>query len=271
MGVIPAIKGFQDASVNVDVHILHPGLLLDRYADYLTSRFDDFNQERGQKPHILRVIKANTACKVAHEPFLARWKAFYDALPVEHKREWTQACIWRLAAHLSRASTLENGAICLHPIYGFVYLPGSGMKGLARSWAHQTEQPKSEIIRILGSFDFRDNEEEMKIEPGDAAGSVVFLDAWPSTWPILECDIVNNHHKDYYANQGVNSPPGDWESPNPTYFLAVKPGTVFRFAVVARDRNTSKEDVETAASWLKSGLEELGAGAKTAAGYGYFS
>ena len=175
MGALPAIKGFQDAQVNVDAHILHPGLLLDRYADYPTARFDDFNQEKGQKPHIMRVIKANTNCKIANERLLESWQALYDALPVEHKIEWTQACIWRLATHLSRASTLENGAVCLHPIHGFAYLPGSGMKGLARAWAHQAEQPKSDIVRILGSFDFRDAEENIQTEIGKGAGSIVFL------------------------------------------------------------------------------------------------
>ena len=37
-----------------------------------------------------------------------------------------------LTLHLARASALENAGICLHSLYGFTYLPGSGLKGMAR-------------------------------------------------------------------------------------------------------------------------------------------
>ncbi len=40
-----------------------------------------------------------------------------------------------LTLHLSRSGALENAGIALHPVYGFVYLPGSGIKGLTRAWA----------------------------------------------------------------------------------------------------------------------------------------
>ena len=29
-----------------------------------------------------------------------------------------------LTMHLARASALENAGLCLHPLYGFAYLPG---------------------------------------------------------------------------------------------------------------------------------------------------
>ncbi|HEV2472617.1 MAG TPA: type III-B CRISPR module RAMP protein Cmr6, partial [Chthonomonadales bacterium] len=68
------------------------------------------------------------------------------------------------------------------------------------------------------------------------------------------------------------SPPGDWESPVPTYFLAVAPDSVFRFAVVGRDCTAPQveDDVAKAAEWLQKALQNLGAGAKTSVGYGYF-
>ena len=39
-----------------------------------------------------------------------------------------------LTLHLSRSGALENAGIALQPVYGFVYLPGSIIKGLVRSW-----------------------------------------------------------------------------------------------------------------------------------------
>jgi CRISPR-associated protein Cmr6 len=62
-------------------------------------------------------------------------------------------------------------------------------------------------------------------------------------------------------------PPGDWENPVPTAFLAVEPETEFGFAVAAR-RTEHAERAWQGAEWLKLALADWGSGAKTAAGYG---
>ncbi|RME63090.1 MAG: type III-B CRISPR module RAMP protein Cmr6, partial [Caldilineae bacterium] len=64
----------------------------------------------------------------------------------------------------------------------------------------------------------------------------------------------------------------DWHSPNPIPFLTVAPGNEFLFAVLPRRPEVEQDckDAETAARWLKQALATLGAGAKTAAGYGVF-
>ncbi len=46
-----------------------------------------------------------------------------------------------LTLHLARASALENAGLCLHPIYGFAFLPGTGLKGLARAYAETVWLP----------------------------------------------------------------------------------------------------------------------------------
>lgn len=172
--------------------------------------------------------------------------------------------VWRLAMHLSRATAVENASVCLHPVYGFPYLPGTGLKGLARAWAElQGLNDSDEFRRIFGTQ--------------GGTGSVLFLEAWPASIsddpnrPTVEVDIVNNHHHEYYTEQGDNAPPGDWESPIPVYFLAVAPNVEFRFAVARARADTDPDDVAQARAWLISGLTELGFGAKTAAGYGYFT
>jgi hypothetical protein len=103
-----------------------------------------------------------------------------------------------------------------------------------------------------------------------AAGRAVFFDAIPARVPKLELDVMNPHFPKYY--QG-NEPPTDWQSPVPVYFLTVAPNTEFRFAVGWRGPlgDESRRLRDLAKAWLVGGLTELGAGAKTSAGYGYFA
>jgi CRISPR type III-B/RAMP module RAMP protein Cmr6 len=254
MAFYPLMRGLHEWAEGGD-QVAHAGLLLDRYVAFPSH--DSFDQ-KAQSEQIDRVVRVGAPRNADANAILGRWKQLAEVLP--HAETWEQRTVWRLAAHLSRASVLENGVCCLHPLYGFAYLPGSGLKGLARAQAilELGSEDHPEVCRIFG-------------EPGHA-GSVFFLEAWPKQWPRLEKDIVNSHHPEYYANRGVGRPPGDWENPNPTYFLAVAPGVIFRFCVAARDpwAANARADVQRAAGWLKAGLAELGAGAKTAAGYGYF-
>ncbi len=172
-----------------------------------------------------------------------------------------------LTLHLARASALENAGICLHPIYGFAYLPGSGLKGMARAYAEIVAQaPKEQIEAVFGNEPGEPKQERQR------AGAIVFHDAWPESWPKLIVDIVNNHHPDYYgaAPDDNDHPPGDWENPVPVYFLAVKPGVTFTFPLAKRRADVTDELLELARQWLLGALCHLGAGAKTNAGYGAF-
>jgi CRISPR-associated protein Cmr6 len=79
---------------------------------------------------------------------------------------------------------------------------------------------------------------------------------------------MNPHYGPYY--QGKEAP-ADWHNPVPVGFLAVPAGKEFHFAVGWRAAAPRAEQLRPKAEeWLKKGLQELGAGAKTAAGYGYF-
>jgi len=233
--------------------VSHPGLLLDRYACYSVSDFSKFEQG-GDHLGLLAEVRAawdGGLDNTVKEEILSRW----NFIPALHKcTHWEATTIWRLAAHLARASTVQNASLSLHPLFGFAYLPGEGLKGLARAWALTLGNQQENVIeRVLGTTDH--------------AGLVDFMDAWPKLWPKIDIDIVNNHHEIYYQGLGAA---GDWEAPNPTYFMAVPPKTCFRFAVCGRDTVTADDDVKLACAWLKGGLRDLGAGAKTAAGYGYF-
>ena len=106
---------------------------------------------------------------------------------------------------------------------------------------------------------------------------------------LLEPDLLNPHYPAYYNSQGRDAPPSDDQNPTPIYFLAVRPAVRFRFPFRLRGwpgaRGRGEEDEaraqrlggltpEAAAGrvrgWIAAGLAFRGAGAKTAAGYGYF-
>ncbi len=146
-------------------------------------------------------------------------------------------------------------------------LPGSSVKGIARAYAWLVEEHRETDVDFLNIFGRapQKGEEESIAQSGHA----VFFDAIPRQVPKLELDIMNPHYPKYY--QGGEWPT-DWQSPVPVYFLTVASGTEFRFAVGWRgllDDGTRRLR-DLAKKWLIGGLTELGAGAKTSAGYGYF-
>lgn len=278
----------------------HPGLALDKYVNsYFPDGSDESDEERFsakvQTPTIHEVVRLSQS-----PPPGIDWAEL-----VERQRriagkacEFVARTIGPLTLHLSRASVLENAGICLHPIYGFAYLPGAGLKGLCRAyaetvWMLQPEQqadptkawrtierifgwaPSSDEIRTRESKGVVTKPWKPKSVPKRgkreeaSAGAIVFHDAWPVNWPELTEDIVNNHHSRYY--QAIDdTPPGDWEPPNLVLFLTVRPKTEFHFALAKRRDDVAQEYLVQAATWLQEALVHDGAGGKTAAGYGQF-
>jgi CRISPR-associated protein Cmr6 len=247
----------------------HPGLALDKYANSCLTDNQDKLQEMVQKPTIKKVVELSQVQPqgLAFENLCQRRETILSALGADR---FFCTSTGPLALHLARASALENAGICLHHIYGFAYLPGSGLKGMARAYAREVWLPSVESDKshaekkILSVFG---NEPQKKpFECGD----IVFHDAWPQKWPQLILDIVNNHHSAYYSGE-ENAAPGDWEDPVPVYFMAVVPGIPFSFAISPRRKDTDAELVQLAREWLIGALCYMGAGAKTNAGYGSFA
>jgi CRISPR-associated protein Cmr6 len=101
-------------------------------------------------------------------------------------------------------------------------------------------------------------------------GSVDFLEARPTEDPGINLDIVTCHHGEYYREApGYENAP-DIEEPVPVIFPAVAPGKIFYFPIVG-NRRSSLSDLTTARDWLSCGITGFGVGAKTNAGYGWFT
>lgn len=104
-------------------------------------------------------------------------------------------------------------------------------------------------------------------KPGEQgrSGGVVFLDALPLCWPRLDIDIITRHHDaEKLSEQAV---PLDADEPNPLHFLTVAPNETFVFRLLPT-RAATQAALDLAWSWLAAALDVLGAGAKTAVGYG---
>jgi|GEM_PF-722664 len=171
----------------------------------------------------------------------------------------------RLIIGLGGTSVIETG-ITLHPLYGFPYIPASGLKGLARAYAEiVAEASKEEKLLIFGSED-----KDPRHGVNNIQGRVLFMDGLPVSFPMLDLDIMNPHYGDYYQKKTDSKdnpiPPADYLNPNPVTFLTVAAGQTFSFALFSRHA----ELVKKAKQWLIGGLTELGVGGKTNVGYGYF-
>lgn len=290
----------------------NPGLVFERFVpDTLELPSDVKGQEPPKKQGLNAVIAAaEKADSKLLENWNTRWKETVKcdgAIPFPLKTQW------RFISGMGRKGTLEVGFTFNR--YGFPYLPGSSVKGIARAAAliklAESLDKKLELLQahlmkkaniddvkklpILNALEMallceKDDEfvedfgkcnpdqkqridaENFRMIFGNTAkaGWAVFFDAIPDSkgLPKLELDILNPHYPDYYKEKST-VPPADWQNPVPTYFLTVAKDVTFLFAIGWRGK--SNEELRgQAENWLKYGLEKLGAGAKTSAGYGYF-
>ncbi len=253
----------------------HPGLVWDRYPRvWLPDRTpaDSRRRKKWLDAFVTGFAGAGRAEKEELEARLARLQALSSA-----SREFS--CTGPLLLGAGADHPTETG-FSFDPVLGVPVLPGSSVKGLARAGADLLDAPVEQRDRILGT------EHPGRAEGGpdkkapdkevSSPGVVCFLDAWPSAWPTLRVDILNPHHPMYYQDQ-ARSLPGrrrrvaDYtEEPKPVPFLAVEAGTRYRFHLRLRPGGRP-QDLDLAWQWLQAGLEHLGIGAKTAAGYGHMT
>lgn len=163
---------------------------------------------------------------------------------------------------------MENAGLAFHPHFGTPSIPGSAIKGIARhaAWcdwkdADEDDQPLyASLISDIFGYPTGDQglDKALKSQVDTRSGAIAFLSAETEEEAHLEADLVNSH---------------TGNKPIPVFFPAVAAGTRFVFTFVPL-QITAANDVDTllyfAEDWLKKGLREHGAGAKTNAGYGWF-
>lgn len=236
-------------------------LWLDKYVKYENNW--QFKEEQKVK-FLNNITKSYSFDENLIKANYQRWKALIKSFP--YYQNITGYPEWRMVVGLGQTSILET-SMTLTRVNGIPIIPGSALKGLTSTYVMlyklnttcQTEAEQNyEFKAIFGTQ--------------EQQGKVIFLDAVPSKNPQLKVDIMNNHYPDYYEG---NKAPSPNQNPIPVYFLTLDSSSQFDFAIVANDaksdtQNDTEKLVNLATEWLKTALTEMGIGAKTAAGYGYF-
>lgn len=226
--------------------------------------------------------------------------AEYESLKAHHYR----CAVGKL--HLSfsakTASRMQIGSndnvlesrVLLHRLYGFPYIPGSLLKGIAlAAFFHEKKlvgkvnnkdiplnsttlnQLRKDYPKLF-TKDILENIGDLFGVPAiphlglnEKAGKVIFLDAWPEEIDdILDLDSWTVHYPKYYNEANTSEYPSDEDSPNPLLQLCVKKDKQFRFVLLAKKKE-HEGLMKQARDYLQIGLEHLGIGAKP--DYGYFN
>lgn len=226
----------------------------------LLERYLAFGSNRGQ-PQLLReltdrraLVPDFTRLKDLIEAHAARWRDTAEELGAVTFTARTQ---WRVIVGLGTNELLEGGMV-LHPVLGFPVLPASCLKGVCRCYAALIEErPAAELDVLFGTAE----------EESGLRGDLLFLEGTPAEPPVVERDVINPIFGAYYRDP--STPPASYLTPSPIFFLAVGAGSRFHLGVASLSREAKA--VEQGVRWLRGALTDLGCGAKTAAGYGYWA
>ena len=224
------------------------GLWLDKYME---------DQKRGNDESRRKLVEE--VATLPEPPEYAAYFRRWEAMLAEYKAQTRRVKVrGRMVVGLGSESLLE-ASICLHRTYGVPYIPGSALKGLAASYAHQRLGEEWSRGKTFHNLVFGN---------GDEAGYITFFDAllFPGTGhhgSALAPDVITVHHQKYYQDAGA---PTDRDDPNPVPFLSAT--GQYLLALGAPDFQQPTRWVDLTFQILAGALDKMGIGAKTSSGYG---
>lgn len=178
---------------------------------------------------------------------------------------------WHFAPGLGNPHPRENG-LAWHPTLGVPYLAGSSVKGMVRS-AFENRWVDLPDNGVMDRWFGRAEDPDRKLS--DQVGEWCFFEALPIE-PVRLCvDVMTVHYGSWYKNdQQAGKPlesqaPGDWDTPVPIQFLAAD--RVRLLVAVAPRSGQPDADLDRLWDGVMTAFSVLGAGAKTAVGYGQFA
>ncbi|MEI6706062.1 MAG: type III-B CRISPR module RAMP protein Cmr6 [Methylococcales bacterium] len=244
----------------------HAGLWFERFFNGYNN---DWTIADEAKQTWIKSVTGLQGDKQKLEDFTIRQQTLVTALQGESHCYTTD---WHFVTGMGNPHPVENG-FSWHPTLAVPYLAGSAVKGLVRAWVESLtdDEKKTRLKHWFGTED--------KEQVAEQAGDFIFFDAIPSKPPTLLCDIMTPHMGKWYEQGGEkdnlkpDTIPADWHEPVPVPFLAVK-NAQFIFSIAARNPHNKPDNVKELAKIfeaLNNALLWLGAGAKTAAGYGYMT
>lgn len=249
----------EDGATSIAPATANAGLLLRRGLTRIDAGKGDGDAGKGgaAKQALLHAIAGIKPSK-PYEAAFRRWQAATAGHPARFV-QFQARLQGRLYIGLSRENALETGITVQHA-YGMPLIPGSSLKGLARSVARERLAGRPDAIRWL----FGNAPGDGQVDAPET-GAVVFHDAWwvPEAGgrPFVE-EIVTPHHGDYYGSMGRQDAT-DFDSPVPAPQIAAQGSFLFVLEGPA-------DWCEIARTLLMHGLSERGVGGKTTSGYGLF-
>ncbi len=257
----------------------HPGLLLQRYlARWATGQDGDPEEKRILLNAAIEAISKNET----RDLYRAAYERWIRSLPAK-----TVSCklqtLKRLIVGLGSENVLETG-ITLHHTYGMPWIPGSAVKGLAAHYCHQVwgevnhrfKKPTEAVDSAYRAFlDGKlpqpdDNYYRLIFGNTDDAGCVTFHDAWfvpESDARPLKLDVMTPHHPRWIEGE---TPPTDFDSPNPVPFLSVSGKFFFALSWNGPPSDQSAAWLDLSLLLVREALFDWGIGGKTNSGYGLF-
>ena len=227
------------------------------------------NDEGGKNAHRTNVTGTVISGTRERNAYSVAFSRFSNLMSKAHVIRVEAELLGPLAASLGVASPTENGLALLHT-YGVPTIPASSIKGaFRRALLHVGPALTSEQREFLVGSER--TEQTGRSERSAAAGRLIFHDAWYDPSSVagkpLQPDIMAPHHSGYYQTKGEKAP-ADFEDPIPVGFVSVRRGTRFVFYIECPTLDGAWHSFIKSA--LTNTLTELGLGAKTNAGYGYF-
>lgn len=254
----------------------HAGLWYERFFDRYAADFTALEKKDESKKNWIDTVCGKVGDRQLLDEAIRRRKALLGALEgvacVFHTR-------WHFATGLGSPHPVENG-FAWHPTLGVPYLGGSAVKGIVRAFVEQWDDSRETARERLRFWFGSEDKQPEELEHGTPAGAFIFFDALPVEPPTLAADIMTPHMGKWYAEgadlKSANDPertPADWHAPVLVPFLVVERGA-FLFGIAPRpglpadDAARARNDLPQVFRALKAALEWIGAGAKTAVGYG---
>lgn len=194
---------------------------------------------------------------------------------------------WHFVTGTGNPHPVENG-FAWHPTLGVPYLTGAAVKGLVRTFI-ETQLDESDLTNpdkkeLLLQWFGSDHKDSKKQTYDSKAGDLIFFDAIPIEPVTLGVDIMTPHMGKWYEKGGnitdiarqPEAVPADWHDPTPISFLVAKDiKLLFSFAIrphpPAEKPPFRPLDLNEVNAALESVLTHMGAGGKTATGYGGMS
>ncbi|MEA3403928.1 MAG: type III-B CRISPR module RAMP protein Cmr6 [Armatimonadota bacterium] len=239
-------------------------LLVNQYGAFESGPERREEHKKGELSDLLRKWDSGKAAKIA-QAVLRRREAYLEEVCAHRGcaavRLKATSC-WRAVTGMGDESVFKT-ALTLDELGGFPVVRGSAIKGMTRHyvehWLTGEEAVADEAIdKVFGKPP--DPPEDL-----GSIGAVQFLGGIPEAPIGVELDIMTPHYPDWYQ-KGPTDTPSDWCNPTQIYFLAIPAGQQFVFDLVGEPAAVGR-----AREWVRDALETIGVGAKTAAGYGYFT